>query len=326
MRPKLLAAAVFTSAMALASSARAQNAAAADVLFQKGKEAFDAKRYAEACPAFAESYRLDPVSGSLVALASCYEADGKLASAWSRYGELASLAEREGKKERAEAARQRAKELEPKLARLTVSVAPDAAALQGLVVKRDGTELGAASFGTAIPVDRGEHTIEATAPGHAPFAQKVSIQDGATMSVSIPALTSEGGTTPPPPPSPDTTPQSSGSPLKTVGWVSIGVGGVAVIIGGVVGGLAIAKKSESDTLGCDATDVCPSLAARTARRDARSLGTASTGLVVAGGIVAAAGIALVIIGGSSSKDSKPSAKLAPAIGPSSGGFALTGRF
>jgi hypothetical protein len=311
--------------MALAPSALAQNAAAADVLFQKGKDAFDAKRYAEACPAFAESYRLDPVSGSLVALASCYEADGKLASAWSRYGELASLAEREGKKERAEAARQRAKDLEPKLARLTITVAPDAAAIQGLVVKRDGTELGAATFGTAIPVDRGEHTIEAAAPGHTPFAQKISIQDGATLSVSVPALTNEGGAAPPPPP-PETTTQSSGSPLKTLGWVSIGVGGVAVIVGGVVGGLAIAKKSESDTLGCDASDVCPSAAARQARRDARGMGGASTGLVVAGGIVAAAGIALVIIGGSSSKDSKPSAQLAPSVGPSGGGFAFTGRF
>lgn len=318
------AVAAFVAATALASNAGAQNAAAADALFQKGKEAFDAKRYAEACPAFAESYRLDPVSGSLVALASCYEAEGKLASAWSRYGELAALADREGKKERADAARARVKELEPKLARLTITVAADASAIPGLVVKRDGTDVGQASFGTALPVDRGEHTVEASAPGKSPFSQKVTVQDGATLSVTVPALVAEGAAGGPPPPDP--APSESGSSiLKPLGWAAVGAGIVGVGIGAYFGASAISKNSDSDANGCNAaTNVCNIVGAGL-RNDARSQGTTSTVLFIVGGVFVAGGITMLVVGSSKSHD-KPSASLVPAFAHDRAGLSLQGRF
>lgn len=317
------AVAAFVAATALASNAGAQNAAAADALFQKGKEAFDAKRYAEACPAFAESYRLDPVSGSLVALASCYEAEGKLASAWSRYGELAALADREGKKERADAARARVKELEPKLARLTITVAADASAVPGLVVKRDGTDVGQASFGTALPVDRGEHTVEASAPGKSPFSQKVTVQDGTTLSVTVPALVAEGATsTPPPGPAPT---EGGSSILKPLGWGAIGVGVIGVGLGAYFGASAISKNTESDANGCNAaTNVCNIVGAGL-RADARSQGTTSTVLFIVGGVFVAGGITMVIVGSSKSHD-KPSASLVPAFAHDRAGLSFEGRF
>jgi hypothetical protein len=328
MRATIAAAIVCVSALALAPQAHAQNAAAADALFQKGKDAFDAKRYAEACPAFAESYRLDPVSGSLIALASCYEADGKLASAWSKYGELASVADREGRKDRADGARQRVKELEPKLARLTITVSPDAAAISGLVVKRDGTAVGSPTYGVAIPIDRGEHTIEASAPGHSAFTQKVNVQDGATMSVSIPALAAEAGATgggeaPPPPP-----PATEGSSIaRPLGWGALGVGVVAMGIGAYFGASAISKNTESNTGGgCDkATNRCD-LAGTGLRNDARSQGNTSTVLFVVGGIFVAAGITMVIVGGSKSQDAKPTASLVPAVARDRAGLSFEGRF
>ncbi|MBS2015741.1 MAG: hypothetical protein JST00_22835 [Deltaproteobacteria bacterium] len=323
MRARIPAAAtILVASMLFAPRASAQNTAAADVLFQKGKEAFDAKRYADACPAFAESYRLDPVSGSLVALAACYEADGKLASAWSRYGELAALADREGKKERADAARKRAAELEPKLARLTISVAPEAAGLEGLVVKRDGVALGAASFGTAFPVDRGEHSIEATAPGHTPFVRRVSAEDGARLVVAVPGLTAD--TSPAARNAGEDPAAATSGTLKTVGWVAVAAGGGGIVAGGIVGLLAISKNADSKN-GCNADNICTP-AGRQTRLDARALGDTSTVLFVAGGVVAAAGIVLVVVGGSSPSAPKASAAVAPTFTHEGAGVSLTGRF
>ena len=110
----------------------------ADALFKEGRRLYDLHRFAEACPKFAESYRVDPATGSLLALASCHEAEGKLATAWSEYGEVVSRARRDGRQDRADAAQARVSALEPKLGRLTITVTPGAAALPGIAVRRDG--------------------------------------------------------------------------------------------------------------------------------------------------------------------------------------------
>ena len=67
--------------------ARAQvvDAAAADALFQKGREAADKGDFATAAAKFAESQRLDPAPGTLLNLADCEEHLGQTASAWEHY-------------------------------------------------------------------------------------------------------------------------------------------------------------------------------------------------------------------------------------------------
>src|ERR1700685_1939228 len=81
--------------------AHADDSAAAQALFDQAKKAMAAHRYADACPKLEESLRLEEGVGTLLNLADCYEHEGKLASAWSKYIEVASKARAAGQSARA---------------------------------------------------------------------------------------------------------------------------------------------------------------------------------------------------------------------------------
>ena len=134
--------------------------AAAQGLFDAAKQLVAQGKLAEACPKFLASFRFDPKPGTMVNLADCYEKNGQTASAWARYLEAATLAQRAGQAEREQYAKEHAAALEPKVARLSIA----AAAAPGLEVLRDG-KIDAAILGTPVPVDPGKHLIEARAPG-----------------------------------------------------------------------------------------------------------------------------------------------------------------
>jgi len=55
--------------------------------------------------------------------------------------------------------------LEKTLSRLAIVVPPAVGTLGGFVVRRDGEEVGPATWGSALPVDPGVHAIEASASG-----------------------------------------------------------------------------------------------------------------------------------------------------------------
>ena len=54
---------------------------------------------AEACARFAESYRFEASSGTLINLALCHEKEGKIATAWAEYRDAARVARDWGRKE-----------------------------------------------------------------------------------------------------------------------------------------------------------------------------------------------------------------------------------
>lgn len=336
----LLAAVVSASASAHATSG--QDIATAQALFDEAKRLMKAGKFAEACPKFTESQRLDPAAGTMVALALCHESEGKTASAWAEFGEVLSDARRDKRADREQAAQQHLKVLEPKLTRVVVTVVAE---VPGLEVRRDGAVLGKAQWGVAIPIDPGTHAFEATAPGKTPWTATGDLSgEGKTLEVRVPQLqdlpapppvappptTSAMQAAPPPPPTASTSPQlpppaleSVGSTQRTVGLV---VGAAGVVGVGVGTYFALHASSLWDTAhaACPANK-CTDSASVTKGRDASSAANAATVLLGIGGVALAAGVVIFV--------TAPNASSAPGtdkrtgrvyIAPTLGGVVLGG--
>lgn len=191
----LLALAALLSGRAASAQPSSKDAAMAETLFEDAKKRMASRDYAGACPKLAESYRLDPGSGTLTALAICHEHIGKTASAWAEFVEVVGEAQRAGRPDRVRFARQRAHALEHGLSRLTISVAPETAQLSDLEVRRDDVVVGPAAWGVAAPIDPGDHVIEATAPGKQTWSTHVSIaQSEDRRTIVVPALEDRAST------------------------------------------------------------------------------------------------------------------------------------
>ncbi|MEM9877433.1 MAG: hypothetical protein AAF928_21220, partial [Myxococcota bacterium] len=102
---------------------RSADQAAAEALFREGRARYEAGDLKAACAKFAASFALDEALGTLLNLARCHKEEGKTASAWGAYTELAGLAERAGQRDRRAIAVDEAAALEPVLMRLQVTVA-----------------------------------------------------------------------------------------------------------------------------------------------------------------------------------------------------------
>ena len=317
----LLAFVLPVTALPTTANAQEYDSAAAEVLFREGKQLMDQKNYAAACPKLAESHRLDPATGSVLALGLCYEAEGKLASAWAAYTDAAQRAKREGQADREQFAATRARELEPKLARLVVSVESPT---PGLEVVRDGVHVRPAALGTAIPIDPGEHVVEARAPGREPFREVIQATGPDELTVVVPALALAAAATPNEQPASVTTskhdpgptdspePSSDSSALSTAGIVVAAVGVVGLAVGTYYGLRAISYKNQANCSSkCEGE-------AYDKQQEAHQSGTTSTIAFVAGGVLAATGVTLYLVGAPDE-----TAATAP---PSGYGVLLSGRF
>jgi hypothetical protein len=297
--------------------------ALAETLFQEAKGLMTSGDYASACPKLAESYRLDPGTGTLTALAMCHEQLGKNATAWAEFIELVSEAQRTGRADREKFARQHAATLEPGLSRLTITVAPETAALANLEVRRDKVVVGSAAWGVASPVDPGDHVIEATAPGKQPWSSHVNVGvSGDSEAVAVPKLedateTSSEATPPmigstaepkeaveePPPP------VRSGNGQRAAGIV-VGVAGLVSL--GVGSGFGLEAVSKSN----DAKQQCPmSMCPATATGAIQENNAAKTDALVAD-VALGAGLVAVGVGAYLLFSAPSGARTVPAAGDS----------
>lgn len=286
-----------------------EEAAAAEALFREARTLYNAGRVTEACPKFEASYKAAAGLGTLLNLARCYDKDGKIASAWARYVDLESLAIRAGQNDRAAIAKKAIVKLEPQLTKVRIQVSANAAAAT-LEVRRDNIIVSPAAYGVPLALDPGTHRITASAEGYQSWSHDFTIPstggEGKVIQLTIPALQPVAAAPQPavPPPAPSKpTPSLAPEPIAPPdsdadgnmalylgGGATLGIGLVAL---GVGAGFAANAASLWDDAGCS-NGVCPTSEAQQLSESANRDADVATVLVVGGGAVAAAGVAILI--------------------------------
>lgn len=260
----------------------ADNAAAAEALFNEGRTLVEKGNYVDACPKFAESQKLDPGSGTLMNLGDCYEKVGKFASAWATYREAISESNKVGNQKRERDAKVLADRVEPKLSFLKIEV-PKGSLLPSLQIKRDDFVVDRAQWGTYIPTDSGSHRISAEAPGHKPWTMRIDIAQSTRRDLEVPPLEV----------APEAALEDRGKKQRTLGLVVGGVGVLGLAAGGVLGLMAMSSRATARDLGCTDVD-CPTQAAKDKNDSALGAANISTVLFIAGGVVTAAGAVILL--------------------------------
>ena len=191
--------------------------------------------------------------------------------------------------------------------------------LVAVKVTLDGAPFATVLDGRAVAVDPGTHTLRLESAGHDPVSRTlvfgeaekdrhVTVVMTALTPVVAPAAASASG--------------GGGAPVRTAGFVTGGVGLAGIVIGSVLGGLAIsgASRAKGECIGMCSVNTNP-----VATHDMQTAGTyadASTGMFIAGGVLVAGGVAMVLFGGTTSRAT--AVTLAPAVLARGGGLGLRG--
>jgi hypothetical protein len=304
--PKRALCAATLALLAISSPALAQTspekAASAQALFDEGLRLMNAGQPASACPKLAASQKLDPGMGTKFRLAECYEKIGKTASAWALYIEIGDEARGAKRPDREKIARKRAEDLAPKLARMTVVVAPDTASLTGLEIRRDGTVLEKAIWDVPTPIDPGEHLLTATAPGKNAWESKAVVAEASkTVVAAVPRLEDAPKPVVAKAPAPVEEPvlfqKRSALPAVALGGVAVvaaGVGVAMLVISGSKKTQAINMVSSVDGTGvplCSNAD----LMGHEEACAADTFHNAAVGLFVGAGVAGAAAVVYLLL-------------------------------
>lgn len=351
LAPLLLAWPLLFASPALAQS-DPESKAAAEVLFREGMSAFDAGDYATACPKLegAVSLTAGEALGGALLLARCYEKQGKTASAWGAYTEVAGKARATGQKGRAQEAESGAAALFPRLHYLVLAVPAEISALPDARILRQGKPLRRELWSIRIPTDPGPVAFEVSAPGKrtstrmvqipaTPGETKVALEPLADEPASPappsdpppPAPTSPVAATgpataaPSPQPAPVRHPDAGSGPMSgpRIAGAVIAAAGLAGVGAGI--GLGVAAKGDydaavSDPTNCNArpgggvecADVTPVNAAR-------ALGDAGTAVFFIGAGAALGGALLFFLAPGAQRRTA----LLPGVAPGRHGGALT---
>ncbi|MES1188090.1 MAG: hypothetical protein ABUL60_30005 [Myxococcales bacterium] len=320
------------------AAAHAQNdKAAAEALFDQGVRLMKQNSFTEACPKLEESERIDPAVGTLLYLGECYERVGKTASAWATFREAASLANNMNQGDRARVAGSRAQDLEPRLSRLSVELAPEVARIAGVVVKRGTQRVEPSLYGIPLPVDPGEYNVEVSAPGYETWTTPIKVESGgASASVRVPGLVKRPDEPTPPPAAhsptglgsdatlrpPTTAPAKHGlSTGQTLGLVVGGVGVVGLGLGTYFGVRAISKNSDAEGF-CNAKNLCAQTGLDLTDKAKKAASAANIAFAAGGALVAIGGV-IFLSSGSSNEDR---VALVPVLGPNTAAASVSGRF
>lgn len=325
-------------ALAAPTSVAAQptDSPAAQILFDQARDLAARGDYAQACAKFEASLRLDPAIGTRMNLADCYEASGKLASAWAMFKAAADVARIQRDKREALASTRAAK-LEPRLPRLVVRT--ESPLVRDMTIVRSGAAIEPAMLGTATFVDPGRIVITASAVGFKPRTITVDAKEGETAEVVIPPLEPEksaGPATPTAPPLPERAsapgsveplPPARDARRRRIGIV-VGAGGLAVFGAGIAVGLA-ARSAWQDAFDggrCSKVDLTCTAMGQDRADAARTRATVSTAMVGVGAVAVGVGVYFYLTSRRSGDDRRAATRWVPVVGSEGAGLAVTGGF
>ncbi len=246
----------------------------------------ESHEYAAACPKLAESNRIDPSLGTSLWLGGCYEKIDQSALAWKAFDVAARLAH-EKADERESVAREHLARLASRVAVLEVDV--PRLPMRHLQVSMDGSMLPVASYGTKLVLEPGTHVVAASTTVRQ-WTQSLQLAAGATMTITVPVLSdslSERHTR---------ALHQRGAGMRIVGWTLASVGLVAGAALGIGFGLDAKTKldaSNGPPYGCSGS-LCDNQPGVDLRQNALNSALASTVSIIAGGVVLACGLAIVI--------------------------------
>jgi hypothetical protein len=310
----------------------------AEALFREGRVLLDAKNYDEACPKLAESQKLEPGAGTLLALALCHEGQGKTATASAELKRASELGRRNGRSDLAAAADKRAQALEASVPHLMVHLPENDGPYR---VRCDGEAIAASDLAAPVAMDPGEHRIEVAADGKASRSYVVRISGPGTTEIVVDKLddAAPAGPKAQPRPSQEVTPTTDPAPAKdesrggaqrTVGLVLVGAGVVGLGAGAYFGGRALSESGEAKRT-CPTAGACPDDGNAANERSKDSFRAAVIGLA-AGTVALTAGAIVYFLAPSGSAargDAKPvrrSAHVIPSAGPNGVSLGVVGTF
>lgn len=215
--------------LAFTASASAQEREAR-ALFEEGVELYDRGRLAEAEDRFRRSLELRPASSVRYNLAAVLEDTGRLAEARELY--LVVADDRRAPADVRRTSTEHASRLEQRLARLTVEITGDTT---DVVIRLDQRTLDGP--GPHL-VDPGARVLAAERSGTIVFRRELALSEGrehtVTVLTEVPPVRSEPDETPLEQP-----PASGDAAGEWWLWTIVGVAVVALVVGGVLIGIAI---------------------------------------------------------------------------------------
>jgi hypothetical protein len=275
----LLSLAAVSAGVAWARPARAEEASdRAVALGKKGLDLYNERRWVEAFDRFALAERELHSPVFVLYMGRCKLQAGQLLAARSHLEQVATEALPEGAPEPWQAAQREAKsELAALLPTIpSIRVRVEGAESAGVWI--DGSAI--ADPARPIELDPGEHVIEARA-GERRARRKLVLAAGSRE--ELVTLVIEPAPAPPPEGPP---------PTVVAGAVLLGLGGAALVVGAVTGGLALSITG-------DIEDNCVDGHCLASDQDegdrAATLATAATVSFVIAGVAAAAGITLMVV-------------------------------
>jgi hypothetical protein len=349
---RCLAVAALTLGLALAASpgvvlaqpeASASSLKMAQDLVEEGRVLGQQGKWAEALERFRRAAGVSPRTTPQLAFYVGYaEARlGKLVAADVDLRRAVELARASGNEQVGKAAEAELPELEARTPALTITVNGTAAPVS---LRIDGGALGVAALGSPVPLDPGDHTV-VVGFAAGPVTRQVTLveRQRATVTIDAPLGPSTVGAPVPveSPPAPAVSPTSpspaapatetgGGSGRKVLSLVVVGVGGAALVTGGIFYLLARSALSPVTNV-CSSTSPCVVSSGSPLPgdyHDAQNKQTIAIVLASAGAAIAATGFVLLATGGSgsASASSASTAYVAPWLGPGGGGASLGGSF